>query len=160
MEHTSAVNRLVLASLLALGALATACSKDIGVDCQTALDCGQDQANPRICDLSQPGGYCTLDGCDEKLCPSESVCIRFFPRRFPTASCSSSDGCSFDEICLPEGVCVPRSSERRYCAFKCGNNGDCRDGYECRAAGTEGSIALVADPDPNNPPKFCAPSGR
>jgi hypothetical protein len=158
MEHTSAVNRLVLASLVAFGALTLACGKDIGAECKTAWDCSQD--NSRICDLSQPGGYCTMDGCDEKSCPSESVCIRFFPRRFPSASCADSAGCSADEICLPEGICVPRSSERRYCAFECGNNGDCRGGYECRQAGTEGSIALVVDPDPNNPPKFCAPAGE
>ncbi len=158
VAHTSAVNRLFFASLLAIGALASACGKEIGDDCQTNVDCAED--NSRMCDLSQPGGYCTVDGCDEKSCPSESACVRFFPRKFPTGSCLNGQGCSVDDICLPEGICVPRTSERRYCARKCSDNGDCRDEYECREAGSNGAIALVADPTTSAPVRFCVASGQ
>jgi hypothetical protein len=40
--------------------------------------------------------------------------------------------CSLDELCSVAGHCVPRSSEARFCMKKCGSDGDCRDGYECR----------------------------
>jgi hypothetical protein len=64
---------------------------------------------------------------------------------------------------------VPRASERRYCELGCGNDGDCRGGYVCRAAGIEaanwtpasstyGSIALVANATPNTVVRFCAPA--
>jgi hypothetical protein len=65
-------------SLLALVALlAVACSHQIGDSCQTSVDC--DPTGTRACDLSQPGGYCTIQGCDETTCPSEATCVRYYP---------------------------------------------------------------------------------
>ncbi|HTA18486.1 MAG TPA: hypothetical protein VK989_04300 [Polyangia bacterium] len=65
-------------SLLALVALlAVACSHQIGDSCQTSVDC--DPSGTRACDLSQPGGYCTIQGCDETTCPSEATCVRYYP---------------------------------------------------------------------------------
>lgn len=171
------------------GLLAPACGKNIGDPCTTNVDCAQD--GTRDCDLSQPGGYCTVDGCDEYSCPSESVCIRVFP--FPstgvactqdtdcatgrfclaegfcstTAKCAQDSDCGSDSLCLPEGLCVSRISERRYCEYSCGGNGDCRSGYVCRQAGVEGlpastsgygSIALVANATQSTVVKFCSPS--
>ena len=151
--------------LLALAAsLAPACGKEIGDNCTTNVDCAQD--GTRDCDLSQPGGYCTINGCDEKSCPSEAVCIRVFPYESPGAVCKDDTGCASSDLCLPEGFCVPRASERRYCERKCGGNGDCRGSYVCRAAGIEGfpsdqstygSIALVANANQSTVVKFCAP---
>ena len=66
---------LVGVALLALGA--GACSHDIGDSCQTSVDC--DPSGTRACDLSQPGGYCTINGCDETTCPSGATCVRYFP---------------------------------------------------------------------------------
>ena len=54
-----------------------ACSHDIGDGCQTSVDC--DPSGTRSCDLSQPGGYCTINGCDETTCPSGATCVRYFP---------------------------------------------------------------------------------
>jgi hypothetical protein len=160
--------RLLLA-LLALSAVA--CGKSIGDDCTTSVDCSQD--GNRDCDLSQPGGYCTINGCDEKFCPSESVCIRVFPYEAQgTTSCdwltanqtAAGGGCPADQICLPDGICVPRVTERRFCEKSCGSNSDCRSGYVCREAGVEGkqptsntygSIALVANPNQSMVVKFC-----
>ena len=144
--------------------LLPACGSEIGDPCSTNVDCAQD--NTRDCDLSQPGGYCTVSGCDEKSCPEEAVCIRIFPYESPGAACSPDAPCASSELCLPDGFCVPRESERRYCERKCGNNGDCRGGYVCREAGIEGrptsqmtygSIALVANANENTLVKFCAP---
>ena len=152
--------------LVVLALLAPACGKEIGDPCATNVDCQQDQT--RDCDLSQPGGYCTLLGCDEKLCPSEAVCIRVFPYETPGAPCQADSDCkSADLLCLPEGLCVPRASERRYCERSCGSNGDCRSGYVCREAGIEGkppttstygTIALVANANQSTVVKFCAPA--
>jgi hypothetical protein len=79
-----AVTMMVLALTPAL-ALAS-CGKKIGDSCQTAADC--DPSGTRICDLSQPGGYCTILGCDETTCPSEAACIRFFPVQYLTKPCN------------------------------------------------------------------------
>jgi hypothetical protein len=81
-------NRAVTMMVLALtSALALAsCGKKIGDACQTAADC--DPNGARICDLSQPGGYCTILGCDETTCPSEAACIRFFPVQYLTKPCN------------------------------------------------------------------------
>ena len=79
-----AVTTMVLALAAAVGL--SSCGKKIGDDCQTATDC--DPNGARICDLSQPGGYCTILGCDETTCPSEAACIRFFPVQFLTKPCN------------------------------------------------------------------------
>ena len=148
-----------------LALLAPACGKDIGDPCTTNIDCASD--GTRDCDLSQPGGYCTVNGCDELSCPSESVCIRIFPYTSPGPSCQQDADCTADQLCLPEGFCVLRATERRYCQKSCGSNSDCRAGYACRQAGlpgqlssgtSPGSIALVANATPSTVVKFCAPA--
>jgi hypothetical protein len=163
MANTAFVPRTLLFILLLL-LLAPACGKDIGDSCSNNVDC--DQSGSRDCDQSQPGGYCTINGCDEKSCPGGSVCIRIFPYNYPGPSCSDDSNCSSDHLCLPDGLCVPRASERRFCEKKCDGNGDCRKEYFCLEAGIEGkaptmstygSIALVAHPELSKPVGFCAP---
>jgi hypothetical protein len=84
-------------SVLALVALLGACAPEIGDDCSTNQDCG----SGRICDLSQPGGYCTVRPCEDTTsCPDGSVCIHF-------------------------------ENTESYCMLYCEGNGDCRDGYVC-----------------------------
>jgi hypothetical protein len=133
-----------------------ACKRDIGDDCKNSLDCSQE--SERLCDISQPGGYCTIEGCDERTCPSASACVRFFPRlELLTKPCSA--GCDSTELCLPDGkgggVCAPRMSERRFCVHSCSDNSDCRGGYDCVQAGTNGTMQLHSDP--NAVVHFCAP---
>jgi len=169
--HTCAVNRSVsLLTLLLVGLLAPACGKKIGDGCGTNIDCASD--GTRICDLSQPGGYCTEDGCDDSSCPSGSICVRFFAQKFPTGYCPNTapgtiGECQADELCVvcgpssaePEqSCCVPSASERRYCANKCGSDGDCRGGYVCRTSNTLGSLALLPDPNDGAIARFCAPA--
>jgi hypothetical protein len=140
---------------------ASGCARKIGDECTTAADCNPN--GTRSCDQSQPGGYCTIQGCDETSCPDDSVCVRYFPAQFLTKPCDPSpdmatmNGCAADEFCLPEGLCAPRTQELRYCVKTCGSNDDCRGGYECRLAGTRGSVALTSNVD--DVVHFCAPNG-
>jgi hypothetical protein len=93
-------------SLLALVALlAVACSHQIGDSCQTSVDC--DPSGTRACDLSQPGGYCTIQGCDETTCPGEATCVRYYPvallemtTKPPAVKC---DPACEDVDCTPDG---------------------------------------------------------
>jgi len=161
MANTAPVPRSATVFVLFV-LLAPACGKEIGDSCSTNVDCNQD--GTRDCDLSQPGGYCTVNGCDEKSCPSEAVCVRIFPYEVSVSrpacqldsdcragvglcqhpddicGCTQDSDCTADGLCVPDvnhGYCVPRTSERRYCEKSCGNDGDCRGGYVCRQAGIE-----------------------
>jgi hypothetical protein len=171
MQHTWAVNRSAfLLTILLAGLAAPACSKHVGDSCHTNIDCAQD--GTRMCDLSQPGGYCTVDGCDDTSCPSQSICVRFFDQKYPTGVCNTAPGtvgqCRDDELCVvcgpssavpqPTPCCVPSVSERRYCAHTCGSDGDCRSGYVCRHSNTLGSLAFLSDPQASDTAKFCAPA--
>jgi hypothetical protein len=147
---------LFVVTVGAVGAAGAGCARQIGDECTTAADCNPN--GTRSCDSSQPGGYCTIQGCDETSCPSESACLRYFPAQFLTTSCDPSavpTGCKADEFCLDAGVCAPASQELRYCVKTCTTADDCRSGYECRLAGTRGSMALVSNPDAII--HFCAP---
>jgi hypothetical protein len=170
-----------LATLAVLAAVlgGAGCRREIGDECSTAADC--DPSGRRACDLSQPGGYCTILACNETSCPEEAVCIRLFPTQFLTKPCvpacedraerceaegpercpercddRSYDDCSAEELCVQPGLCAPRATERRLCAKACSGVDDCRAGYECRAAGTQGSVALAESPDADA--RFCAPA--
>ncbi len=168
MAHTCPVNRsCLLLTFLVTALAASGCGKKIGDGCSTNIDCAQD--GTRICDLSQPGGYCTVDGCTEDSCPSESICVRFFDQKYATLPCSDQQPCpSATEVCVtrnlgdssPEKVCAPTASERRFCADKCSSNGDCRGSYSCQAAGTYGSLALLKDPVDAQNARFCSPTPR
>lgn len=127
-----------------------ACAPQIGDDCSTALDCSSQGS--RLCDRTQPHGYCTISGCEQGTCPDEAVCVKFRP-----------------------------SAERlavTYCMYKCESNGDCRDdeGYTCTSALEFGevhamdakilgrasqlfcSIPPLASPDAGAAPDAAAPS--
>jgi hypothetical protein len=138
------------------------CRREIGDECVTAVDCNPNGS--RSCDSSQPGGYCTIQGCDETSCPEEAVCMRYFPAQFLTRPCDPAANdcapgdelcCAADEICLDEGLCARLSTELRYCVKSCSSADDCREGYECRLAGTRGSVALTSNV--NAVVHFCAP---
>ncbi len=125
---------LLLTALL----LASACGEEIGDECSLSADCSPQ--GDRFCDISSPGGYCTVIGCDFDSCPEEAVCVRFFSVSDSDRTCDPysedqsgcEDNCTADELCTLSETCVPRTAEIRYCMKKCESNGDCRDGYECR----------------------------
>jgi hypothetical protein len=157
---------LVLPLAVFLAVLAgVGCKREIGDECTTAADCNPN--GTRSCDATQPGGYCTIQGCDETSCPEEAACIRYFPAQYLTKACDTSpdpadpaatSGCAADEVCLEEGRCAPLSTELRYCVKTCSSNEDCRSAYECRLAGTRGSMKLTANPDAII--HFCAPATK
>jgi hypothetical protein len=155
------------------------CTRNVGDSCKTNVECQAD--GTRFCDTSAPEGYCTVDGCDVNTCPDEAVCIRFLtplldspctvtpgmPVPLGRADCPNADDrCVCDHATngacgnmSPNGHCAPETTERRWCQYKCEENGDCRAGYECRSTGT-----LGAEPVPEltnlsgSPAKFCAPN--
>lgn len=134
--------------LLAL-ALVSACAKKIGDSCKLPSDCDPD--GNRVCELNSPDGYCTIPGCDFGTCPSEAVCVRFFPGLDNAPPCAAQKDCDFDQICTVANVCAPRASELRFCMLTCGNDGDCRDGYECRTLELMKEHGGEPVPDPSSP---------
>jgi hypothetical protein len=174
---------------LALFALATfaatfavGCGYQIGESCIVDTDCSADGS--RVCDQTEPSGYCTILGCDYNTCPENSECVRFYTGAFANQPCDyltedasggSNDACTYDEECSLAGDCVPRSAEIRYCMATCNSNGDCRDGYECRHYDTgsdnmepfpagsmqeDGGEVVLAPGDKDNTSTqgFCAPT--
>jgi hypothetical protein len=88
--------------------------------------------------MTQPHGYCTLVGCDENTCPSEAVCVRFWPQ-----------------------VGMQSDADRvgtNYCMYKCKSQSSCRngDGYSCVSSKDFGSMeeSKIIGGDPNQ--RFCA----
>jgi hypothetical protein len=169
--------------LLGLGlALASGCGRNIGDECRTSADC--DPNGTRACDLSQPGGYCTVVGCDESSCPEDSACLRYFPEQYisdvPDCDPKCEDvctvtrtkmvgtemvevteipnDCSVDEVCLDTRKCARRSFEQRSCAKTCSGNDDCRGGYECRRSNSSSSMLLSSTPMATT--GFCAPKAE
>lgn len=99
-------------TLLVTIVLFAGCSREIGDSCETSVDC--DVQNKRICDLTQPGGYCTLRGCEKGTCPEEAVCVMFRPE--------------------------PERLAASWCMYACDDNDDCRDNYSCLTAKELGEI--------------------
>jgi hypothetical protein len=121
---------------LALGCALGGCRPGIGDSCSSALQCSS--SGTRLCDLTQPHGYCTLVGCDENTCPSEAVCVKFWPQ-----------------------VAMQSDADRvgtNFCMYKCSSNSDCRngDGYSCLSDKDFGSMheSQIIGGDPNQ--RFCA----
>jgi hypothetical protein len=96
---------LALLALSALAAHASGCAPRIGDGCYSQTNCSIN--GDRVCDITQPGGYCTVFDCSPDTCPDDSVCVRFEP----------------DTARLSRNVCMRR----------CSSNGDCRTdkGYQC-----------------------------
>jgi hypothetical protein len=92
--------------------LALGCKPDIGDKCTTSTDCSI--AGERLCDLTQPGGYCTIFNCEPNLCPEKSVCVAFGERT-----------CSVQAVTL--------RFRRTFCMATCKKDSDCRNGdnYHC-----------------------------
>ena len=94
--------RLGIALLLTTVAV-MGCQQNIGDSCSGSSDCSQ--TGERQCDLSQPGGYCTVFSCDPDTCP-QGACVewRFIPSRTAETWCMQT--CSDDGICRSQYSCV------------------------------------------------------
>ncbi len=81
----------------------------IGDGCGNSTDCSV--TGERQCDLSQPGGYCTIFACDPDTCP-EGACVewRFIPSRTAETwcmkTCGSNANCGRSEYscAFPSGI--------------------------------------------------------
>ncbi len=107
---------LLLVALAAFAALSGACKPKIGDDCKISTDCSA--AGDRLCDITAPGGYCTMFNCEPGTCPDgESLCVEFGATRDAAEQC--------------QDLASPSPYARSFCMQTCDNNGDCRSGYTC-----------------------------
>jgi len=75
--------------------------------------------------------------------------------------CPPRDDCNSNEICLPEGLCADEITSRTSCRRECKDNGDCRNGYECKRTGSDGVYRVFdpKDPTDDSQVKICRPVG-
>jgi hypothetical protein len=101
-----------------LSAILLGCPPQIGKDCTLSTDCSQ--LGDRLCDTSQPDGYCTVFNCEPDSCPN-AICVAFQPTLDP--ACGTANSGEWPRL------------QRTFCLAPCsdpGAPGDCRsDGYEC-----------------------------
>ncbi len=122
---------LALAGLLLLLA---ACRPQIGDDCVSSVDCSAQ--GDRLCDTSQPDGYCTIFSCEPDNCPDDdSVCVGF--------------GLELPPSCDATNAADPRwpRFERTFCMAPCEVDDDCRAGYQCRAPSDRGAVSIDIESD-------------
>jgi hypothetical protein len=108
------LSRLWLLGVLAPLSLVFGCTPEIGDSCTQSTDCSQ--LGNRLCDATQPGGYCTIFNCQPNECPNEAVCVAF---EYTDPGCGPVAGGQWPRF------------ERTFCMRGCSNNGGCRSGYEC-----------------------------
>jgi len=102
--------------LCALTAVAIGCKPKIGDDCKLSTDCSA--AGDRLCDITAPGGYCTVFNCEPGSCPDgESLCVEFGAQRSTVAACRDDQS--------------PSPYARTFCMATCEKDSDCRGGYRC-----------------------------
>ena len=151
--RVSSSERLSLWLGVAALALATGCSPKIGDKCTVSTDCSA--TGDRICDITQPFGYCTVFNCEPDSCPDGAACINFgttlsigdpgfpgdanHPSTVATA-CMSSQGNS--------------PYERSFCLAVCESDSDCRPEYACIEPESIGGVK--SDYDTARRGKVCA----
>lgn len=113
-------------------AVLTACTPKIGDDCQLSTDCSLSSSSNRLCDTSQPGGYCTEFNCSGNGCGDDAACTLFE---------AAIPGCGYDDR---NGASGARTA-RAFCVATCESNGDCRSGYTCVDPRTAPWSALILD---------------
>jgi len=101
--------------LLAFAVVLAGCQPGIGDECETSVDCSS--SGDRLCDITQPGGYCTIFNCEPGDCPEDSVCVLFSANRSSVAGCQDPEGAS--------------PFQRSFCVKTCGSDDDCRSDYAC-----------------------------
>ena len=131
------------AMALAAGALA-GCTPSIGDKCVLSTDCST--RGDRLCDTSQPDGYCTEFNCAKNTCPDKAVCVLFN---------AAVPGCGYDDRSGGYGSRIARS----FCIAMCSNNGDCRSGYVCADPHSAPFNGLVQDDDQSKRTCLVAPPG-
>lgn len=111
MRFSSRLRLLAFALVLVAG-----CTPSIGDKCVLSTDCST--RGDRLCDTSQPDGYCTQFNCAKNNCPDNAACVLFN---------ASIQGCGYDDRAGGYGSRVARA----FCIASCGQDSDCRSGYIC-----------------------------
>jgi hypothetical protein len=116
-------------------AFAVGCSPKIGDSCSVSTDCSA--TGDRLCDITEPGGYCTVFNCEPDSCPDDAACINFGT----TLSVGPVPGCTVAQGDSPY--------QRSFCMASCTSDSDCRGGYKCLEPSTIGGIKV--DNNRSNP---------
>jgi hypothetical protein len=105
------------ATLLAGGLLLGGCTPHIGDHCALNTDCSID--GTRVCDNSQPNGYCTSFNCTANSCLDNAVCVMTY---------ANVPGCQYNDYQAPS------RTHSTLCLKACNQDSDCRnsEGYVCR----------------------------
>jgi hypothetical protein len=135
--------RLVLQAVVTASLLLAAlgCKPEIGDECDLDTDCSN--TGDRLCDRTQPGGYCTVFNCEPGTCPDEATCIGF---RTTLSALPAEDGSLAGWACSDPQL--SSRFQRAFCMRRCKSNGDCRSGYECldmRDAGNPYGAVVLED---------------
>ncbi len=104
------------------------CTPHIGDDCTVSTNCSA--SGDRLCDITEPGGYCTIFNCEPDSCPDNAICVNFGTQLSSVGQCAVSQGNS--------------PYQRSFCMAACGSDGDCRAGYSC--------LDLSGKPNPDGSP--------
>lgn len=132
---------------LAALALAAGCSPHIGDKCTVSTDCSA--TGDRICDITEPFGYCTQFNCEPNSCPDNAACINFGTTLSignPIASGDISAACMSSQGNSPY--------MRSFCLASCESDSDCRPEYSCIEPETIGGVK--SDYDDFRRGKVCA----
>jgi hypothetical protein len=113
MQALGSSLELHVAAMLCALVVAAGCKPQIGDDCQVSTDCSN--VGDRLCDTTQPGGYCTIFNCEPGTCPEEAICVAF--KTSIAAACTDPQ----------DGIRL----QRTFCLRNCSDNSDCRGGYDC-----------------------------
>lgn len=96
------------------------CRPEIGDECETSVDCSP--TGDRLCDITQPGGYCTIFNCEPDTCPDEAACIEYAGQPSTLPECADPHATT--------------RYQRSFCLKKCDDDSDCRDdNYVCSRIG-------------------------
>ncbi len=127
-----------LAICLSAAALGLGCTPQIGDDCTVSTNCST--TGVRLCDVTQPGGYCTIFNCEPGSCPDNSKCVNFGTQ----LSAARDDNGNPLTACTPSQANSPY--KRSFCMASCSSDSDCRGGYRCRRpSGPDGFNAVLAE---------------
>lgn len=110
---------------------AAGCLPKIGDPCSSSLDCSQ--RGERLCDSTQPQGYCTVFNCEPDSCPDSAACVAFNHTLDP--ACGNTNDGSWPRF------------ERTFCTWPCDETADCRAGYDCIEVAARGGLVI----DKENP---------
>ncbi|HEX3775299.1 MAG TPA: hypothetical protein VHV51_12595 [Polyangiaceae bacterium] len=129
-------------------AFAAGCTPKIGDQCTVSTDCSTQ--GDRICDITEPGGYCTVFGCEPDDCPDNALCVNF-----GTTLSVGDPGSATSPGTVLSGCTVSQNNspyQRSFCLASCESDSDCRADYKCIEPETIGGVK--ADVSRSN--KVCA----